>query len=527
MSRSTREMKKQRLEAAHRRRRIIFNSDAGDTDPRELKVAEPERYLASRKTGLVGSSVDSIFYSTDQGFSYYAHYSEVSDIAFSANPVIRELIDQGLDPLQITVEFCRSHDIEIFWSFRTNDPHDSWTEQGPLSRFKKEHPEYLFATREKPAPATVGLWTGVDYALPEVREHVFAILQDICSRYDLDGIEWDFFRMLTNFKSLAWGKPVSDEERQAMTELLRRVRTMTDEIAEKRQRPMLIAARVPDSVGYADALGLDLITWLKQDLIDIMVVGGYFWLQRWERSVELGHEYGIPVYPSLDSSRVGVSPTSIGYQDDHQAIESLVVRRSDEAYQAHALGAWNAGADGIYLFNYNYKHPPTDRMWTDLGDPEKLSTLDKIYHVSVMGRGHDSLESYLPWGLGERFLHMPTICPDHPMELIERDPIVTTITVGDDLAGAAMKGLQAEVRLNVQIVNPPESLTVKLNGQVLRGVPLTWKSEKPETWREYAVNSENVNLGENNLQLAVTSDVSPEAPCVCHDVHLRINYLPA
>ena len=258
---SQKEMKRRRLEAAHRRRRIIFNSDAGDTDPRELKVADPEEFLKSRKTPLVGSSVDSIFYSTDQGFSYYSHYSEVSDIAFGANPLIKELIDQGMDPLQMTVEFCRKNDIEIFWTFRTNDPHDSWTEEGPLSRIKKDHPEYLFGTREKPAPATDGLWTGVDYALPEVREHVFAIIQDVCSRYDLDGIEWDFFRMLTNFKSLAWGKPISQEEREAMTELLRRVRTMTDEIAAKRQRPMLIAARVPDSVGYCDALGLDLITW--------------------------------------------------------------------------------------------------------------------------------------------------------------------------------------------------------------------------------------------------------------------------
>ncbi len=521
---SQNEMKQRRLESAHRRRRIIFNSDAGDTDPRELKVADPEEFLKSRKTGLVGSSVDSIFYSTDQGFSYYAHDSEVSDIAVSANPIIKELIDKGTDPLQITVEFCRKNDIEIFWSFRTNDPHDSWTEKGPLSRFKKDHPEYLFGTREKRPPA--GQWTCVDYGLPEVREHVFATLQDICSRYDLDGIEWDFFRMVTNFKSVAWAKSISPEERQAMTELLHRVRTMTDEIAAKRQRPMLIAVRVPDSVGYCNALGLDLTTWLKEDLIDILVVGGYFWLQPWERSVELGHKYDVPVYPSLDSSRVGVSQPSIGYQADHQAIESLVVRRLNEAYQAHALGAWNAGADGIYLFNYNYKHPPTDRMWTDLGDPQKLATLDKIYHVSVMGRGHDSLESYLPWGVGERFLHVPTLCPDHPMELIKSDPIVTKITVADDLA-AVQTGLKAEVKLNIQVVNPPPLLSAKLNGQVLRCVPLTWESEDPQTWQEYSVDPQIVKQGDNDLQISVTTDDCYENPCVCHDVHLRINYVPA
>ena len=64
-----------------------------------------------------------------------------------------------------------------------------------------------------------------------------------------------------------------------------------------------IAVRVPDSVGYCKAIALDLYRWLEEDLIDIMVVGDYFWLQPWERSVELGHKYEVPVYPSLSGSR--------------------------------------------------------------------------------------------------------------------------------------------------------------------------------------------------------------------------------
>jgi len=86
---SQKEMKQQRLEAAHRRRRIIFNSDGCDIDPRKLKVADPEEFLKIRKTGLVGSSVDTIFECTDISFSYYTHYSEVADIAFSFNPVLK------------------------------------------------------------------------------------------------------------------------------------------------------------------------------------------------------------------------------------------------------------------------------------------------------------------------------------------------------------------------------------------------------------------------------------------------------
>lgn len=519
---STQEVNKLRKQAAHRRRRIIFNSDAGNIDPQACTVADAEEFLKIRKTGLLGSSVDTIFECTDLGFSHYSHNSTVSTVGLNWSAALKEFIERGTDPLQMTVEFCRKNDIEIFWSFRTNDPHDSWTEEGPLSRFKKEHPEYLFGTRENRPPH--GHWTGVDYALPEVGEHVFAILQDVCSRYDIDGIELDFFRMLTNFKSLAWAKLVSQEERDAMTELLRRVRTMTDEVAAERGRAMLIAVRVPDSARYCDALGLDLLRWLKEDLIDIMVVGGYFWLQPWQRSVELGHNYDVPVYPSLDGSRVGAFPWTLGCKEGSRP-ECLLARRSEAAYQAHALGAWDAGADGIYVFNFNYNHAPSHRLWTDLGDPQKLATLDKLYHVSAMGRGHDSLDYYLPGGRGERFAHLPILSPDYPQELLTGRPIATTLGIADDLPGAIENGLTPQLRLNVQVANLPaaEALSVKLNDVALENVPLTWESQMPQTWQEYAVDPRIIKKGDNGVEITLTEDAGNGA-CVCHDVHLRISY---
>lgn len=515
------EMKQRRKEAAQRRRRIIFNSDAGDTDPPELKVADPEEYLKSRKTGLVGSSVDSIFYSTAQGFDQYVHYSEVSEIAYHANPVIGQMLEQGHDPLQLTVEFCRKNDIEILWSFRINDEHDSWSPE-LVSQFKKDHPEYLLGTREKPPPH--GPWSAVDYAQPEVREYVFGHLQDVCSRYDVDGIEFDFFRQLTCFKSLAWGKQVSQEERDTMTELLGRVREMMDEIGRNRQRPLLIAARVPDSLGYCQALGFDLLRWLQEDLIDIMVVGGYFWLQPWERSVELGHRFDVPVYPSLDGSRIGRDPWVPGYKEPHSDIECLKVRRSDEAYQAHALRAWNAGADGIYLFNFNYLRPPSHRLWTDLGDPKRLATLDKLYHVSVMGHGGPPLQGYLPGGQGDRFFHLPILSPGSPRELVPRVPLVTTLDVADDVKWAKDEGLEPELKLNVQVENLPraDGLSVALNGQALGKAPLSWESQFPQMWQEYTVDPQQVSKGHNNLEITLTEDVRDETPCVLHDLHLRI-----
>jgi hypothetical protein len=54
-----------RKEAAHRKRRIIMNSDGNDArGQKEGEAKTPEAFLARRTTALAGSQVDAIFYCT-------------------------------------------------------------------------------------------------------------------------------------------------------------------------------------------------------------------------------------------------------------------------------------------------------------------------------------------------------------------------------------------------------------------------------------------------------------------------------
>ena len=89
-----------------------------------------------------------------------------------------------------------------------------------------------------------------------------------------------------------------------MTDLVRRIRRMTEEVGQRRGRPILVAMRLPDSVPYCRAIGLDIERWLADDLLDLLIPAGYLQLSPWETSVELGHRYGAMVYPALDESRV-------------------------------------------------------------------------------------------------------------------------------------------------------------------------------------------------------------------------------
>lgn len=515
--------KQQRQEAAHRRRRIIFNSDAGECDPGSLKSTDPQEYLDLRKSGLVGSSVDAIFHCSDVGFNRYTHYSDVSEIGDGHNPMLKAMIEQGTDPLRITTEFCRANDIELFWSMRISDEHDQWHDWA-LSQFKRDHPELLLGSKDKRPPH--GPWSGVDYAREEVRDLVFRTVQDVCSRYDVDGVELDFFRQLACFKPTAWGRPLGQEHRDAMTSLLRRIRTVADEQGRERGRPILLAVRVPDSVGYCWELGFDLLRWLADDLIDIMIVGGYFRLRPWEWSVELGHRYDVPVYASLDASRVGNWPWVLDAHKPDSRPECMLARRSDESYQAQALSAWDAGADGIYLFNFNYSHPPSHRLWTDLGDPMTLAALDKTYHVDATGWGHPSLDHYLPAGRGTRFFKLPDLSPDRPQELLPGETLTTWLSVADDVQQAMDRDLVPDLKLNVQAEHLPAAgaVSVRLNGQVLKQGSLTWQSALPDTWGEYAVAPATLSKGRNRIDITLGAENSGDMPCVIHDILLRIHY---
>jgi len=66
----------------------------------------------------------------------------------------------------------------------------------------------------------------------------------------------------------------------------------------------LIFIRIPDSVGYCRALGIDLVRWLEDDLVDIVTWGGYFKLEVWENLVALGREYKVPVYACFEKRRI-------------------------------------------------------------------------------------------------------------------------------------------------------------------------------------------------------------------------------
>lgn len=487
-------LREERGRIAHRQRRIIFNNDGCDClyFPTNLPLTT-ENFLALRTTPLEGSQVGAIAYCTiSSGFSFFTHRTDVGTIMDrqgskfgilkGSRNIAREMIAAGTDCLQANIDFARRRGIEAFWSMRMNDTHDAaHRPDKPYLLFpplKVQHPDWLVGEPVKRTP--VGRWSSVDYARPEIRDLALAYIREVCLRYDVDGVELDYFRHPCFFKSVAMGGNASPEECAMMTTLMRNIRVMTEEAGLKRGRPILVAVRVPDSVEYDLGLGLDVERWLSEGLVDLLITTCYFRLNPWSYSVALGHRYNVPVYPCLSDSRIKG--------------ETRFRRSSVEAYRGEAVNAWAAGADGIHVFNlFN----PKSKVFREVGDPETLRPLDKLFFVTV--RDGDP-SRFLADGKRHRKLDM--LAPGHPIPITRRSPLRATIDVGDNLPSALKAGLEPAVtcHLEIPLARTPGQVRASFNG-----IPLEQGKIIKKGWLDYPIKPDILRRGGNIVEIALVA----------------------
>ena len=476
-----------RQKAARRKRRIIMDND-GDDAVYHTRVWTPEAFLNCRTAGLVGTQVDTVMYAAwNLGGVWSVHRTNVGEVFTCTakgfgNNTTGALVKQETDPLKLIVDFCRSRDLEVFYSKRMNDMHDSnvraWYHPYVRSKFKTAHPEYLMGSAEDP-PACGG-WAALNYGRREVRDFVFRFVRDVCDNYDIDGVQLDFLRNPILFsKHTRAGQPVGQRELNLMTGLVRRIRRMMDNVALRRGRPMLLAVRVPDSVGFCRLVGIDIETWLQGGLVDLLLTTCIFRLNPWKVSVDLGHQYAVPVYPCLSETR-------------HRG-EAGTARASAAAYRARAMNVWDAGADGIGLFNYFNYHGPHSSLLHELGDPKTLDGLDKVYTTHAR-----SISTSYCVPDGERFATLSPLTQECPRELRPGQTEEVELHVGEDLGRRARRGVPTlSLRLHAPTVGRASDLVVRVNGRQLRN------GKKVGEWLEFPMKPCPLRKGANQFRLTL------------------------
>ena len=519
-------MNADRMKARWRQRRIIYNHDGDDVIEarsgveHEYDVAGAQTvratgdlvqdFLDARSTPLIGTQVDSNWFASCMAGLTFSHHTKLG--GFYGKGIPLELVEKyGRDSLQVQLDFSHEHGLEAAWCLRMNDPHDSfpmgsrrWTYG--LAKFKRDHPQYMMGTEgdwEKyPRGHPRCYWTKMDFAIPQVREHIFGIIQEVAQNYDVDCIGMEFFKYWPFFRESLEGNPVEPEHLELMNDFLRRIRHMADEQANRRGRPLLLAAHTPFSLADSIHVGVDLETWLAEGLIDLLMPGGNLesvFCSSYNDMIALGHKYEVPVYPCVSwgfwgrwaflgltdgkyrqfgswvETLCGAQPERIGRPSFILAFNSW--EGTMAAWRGAASNLFNSGADGLYLFNPAFGEP---EWWREIGDPATIAGKDRLYGIECFA-GPDS------------FSEVPEITL----------PASAGFQVGEELGSAGARNI--DFSLHLWNWAPGDDFSVKLNGAAVEGLEPADPDRKPKEgqWLQGKLDARQIRRGENQLDVAV------------------------
>ena len=463
----------------NRLRPLILNSDGNEVIYWRTNLpVTAENFTAQRLATYRGSRVSTVSYCPQSsGFGYMTTtrageffdiprcVPELQPACLNAAPLLKA---KGLDCLDLTADYCHTNGMEVFVSIRVNDTHDvSYFIPGtnpPRSylfpKWKEANPDCLFGSCSNRPPFCA--WTAVDFENPKTRAYMKKFVCDFVTNYDVDGIEYDFFRHGQIFKSVGWGAEATEAQRKLMTDFMIELRAITEAAGHKRGRPVLVLVRTSDSLGYAKAQGIDVEAWLRRGAMDLWSVSDYFQLDYLRPNAELAHRYGVKFYSALAESRVPRAFAREKAKNGRLAKAVILPGRNTIAsYAAEYAAAMAAGCDGISSFNLSCTDGISKRGLMDV-DPRRTKDLDKAYFALVRGSGGYLPESWVKGG--GRFYVRPRIDPARPFKIPTGEPYVFGIEFGDEdwprfdaVAKAALADGQnviSELKVNGKTISP-------------------------------------------------------------------------
>jgi len=304
---------------------------------------------------------------------------------------------------------CRKHNIQPWLSMRMNDAHYVDDPHHPShDRFWLEHPEYRRDWKGDPYNGQC-----LDYGRPEVREYQLKYVRELVSRYDIDGFELDFMRNPYYFKPGHEAAGMS-----ILTEFIAEVRHLLNLQQDQLGRSLQLSVRVPDRPEAAAGLGFDVPSWVRQSLINRLVVTPFLFSQD-----------AVPIAQwraMLDGSSVILEA---GMMETLQAFEGGVMQaHTPETARGVAANMLAGGADRVCLFNFFddspygthgeiYRKSPAGqayrRVLNELGSLDTISGKSRRHVVSYFDTraSHQTSKDALPCGLKpgqQKTLRIPT-----------------------------------------------------------------------------------------------------------------------
>jgi len=292
------------------------------------------------------------------------------------------LRERGLDQHAIWLERCKHHGIEGWLTMRMNDCHGleetflhmqgkecnigeaGWTIEWP-TKFWLENPQLRRAPYRLERS-----WEGAfDYGKAEVREHHLKLVREIFERYDMFGFELDWMR---------WGMHFAPGfEQQGMpllTQFIDDVRRIADEAEKRVGHPIKLAHRLPANPESCMALGFDPITWSKKGLVDMVSLSSF--------CNGSDFDYTIAIWRAMLGKNIKIN--TLVDQVSHPFPEERM--EEYELLYGSAASALQRGADGVYLFNQNYRETDEPELLSHvlrhIGSEETLAECQRRHAIT-------------------------------------------------------------------------------------------------------------------------------------------------
>ena len=353
-------------------------------------------------------------------------WKQMRELDFVVYTNLKTMIDSGNDPLKVAIASSHKLGMKIFGRLEMsrgygNVKKKSWSEILLNGKFSKEHPEYRIPGR-----------LHLDFKYKAVRDYKLALLREMAEK-GCDGIMADFVSNPIYFAEPEKGRPV-------MTQFVRDIRNMLDEVGIKQNRKIELFIRV----NYKDSYqrGLDWQLCMKEGLIDYIST-----FKGWPASDYFNYNIDeFVAYRDKIKSKCKVYGhiwQALGLIDTDSRPNSKKRYSKPKTvgmYIAQAALHNLAGCDGLEL---GFASPQQWRSYYGaLGTPEKIEFADKHYMADIK-------------------TYMPLVFSSVTNEVIKK----VKLRVADNVAKAQKLGLKvnAEIILTSRALSPGEKLVISIN----------------------------------------------------------------
>jgi len=439
-----------------------------------------------------GTAVDTFIYGVSRGDTGLFFPSEVgmrfgADLQPFQNAYewrswenMESLIARGLDPLTVLIDRAHEKNMEFFASLR-------------LGSYGGMNPEHSVANG------------GRGFLHPEVRDHQYAQLVELATRYAVDGVELDF-AAAPGGDTFCLSPEDAPQEVSVLTNFVRDVAAM---VRQRPGNPGQVGVRVYPAQELNEHAGLEVDTWLREGLVDFVVPMAYScfvldanmpidWI------VAAAHEKEIPVYGMLQP-----------YYDNGQRSNTKVAHATPAMMRAAAANFWHAGVDGLYTWFMPWPLGEPERLiLSEIGDPDLVQEGDKHYFLRRRAEnpGRFDYQAHLP-------LEIPTADPQKRYEI--------PFTVADNSANDRIQ--HARLKLNITNLVTLDHLEVSLNGNLLPATTCRYDMRPYDTytgqWLTFDLAGMSLQQGANILAIALSGRPTEfTGSVVVEDVEIIIEY---